>query len=79
MRLVQELGYCYHYEVAQDDANAWFWQIATSGHDHVPLLQERIVDDVDDPVGALHVRPIHIDLLVVPDDHVACKRMGKSC
>lgn len=70
--LVQELCYCYHYEVGQHDANAWFWQIATSANNNVFLLQQRIVDDMYDAIGALNIRPIHVYLLEIPRDHISC-------
>lgn len=68
--LVQEFGYCYHYEVGQHDANAWFWQITTSAHNNVFLLEKRIVDDMNNAIGALYVRPVDIDLLIVPQNHI---------
>lgn len=77
MRLVQELCYCYHYEVGQHDANAWFWQIATSAHNNVFLLQERIVDDMYNAIGALNIWPIYIDLLIIPHEHISWNEIVK--
>ena len=47
-----------------------------SGHVHVGLLHQGIVDHVDVSVGALDVRPEHVDPSVAPEDLVSWKRCG---
>lgn len=49
-----------------------------SGHPHVTVLQQHIVDHVDNTVGALDVRTIHPNPLALPLDLVNCKEKRVS-
>lgn len=56
-------------EVRGGDADS----LSRPGGADVTLQHEGLIDDVDDPVRALHVRPEHMDPVAVPLDVVICE------
>lgn len=63
---------CEHRHGCAADQHAGRWgERRHARHSDVALDEERMVDDVNDAVGALDVRSEHVDVAVVPEDRVA--------